>query len=251
MTNCIIIDDEIYARDSLDLMLSLYFSDRIKVVGKAISVKEGVQMINDHNPDLVFLDIQMPEENGFKLFNYFNQVRFSVIFTTAYQEFAIKAFKVAALDYILKPVSPEDLNIAIKLHEKRHLSGISLESIEILVNALNPGSLNIGKIALPTFKGFQIEKINDIMYCVADLNYTRVFTVNGGEVIVSKQLNTIESLLPEKLFYRIHKSHLVNLNYIKSYNRTDGLNIVLENGTKLVVSVRRKEDFLRVLMSRY
>ena len=129
MISCIIIDDEKPARDSLELMLSRYFPDKVKVVCKAESLKEGVLAIYKHSPDLVFLDIEMPVENGFKIFDYFQQVLFSVIFITAYKEYAIKAIKVAALDYILKPVGVDDLKEAIGLLEKRQLPGVPVENI--------------------------------------------------------------------------------------------------------------------------
>jgi len=247
MINCVIIDDEKLARDSLELMFSRYFQEKINVVAKAESLKEGVFAIYKHNPELVFLDIEMPVENGFKIFDYFQQVNFSVIFTTAYKEYAIKAIKVAALDYILKPIGLEDLKGAIALYEKRLSSGIPVESIEKLINILNPVLGTITKVALPTFQDFQVEKVNAIMYCRADQNYTKVYTINGGELLISKPLNAIESMLPRNLFYRIHKSHLINLNYIKSYSRTEGFHVVLEDGTKLDVASRRNDDFIRAL----
>jgi len=189
----------------------------------------------------------MPVENGFKIFDYFQQVNFSVVFTTAYKEYAIKAIKVAALDYILKPISLEDLKEVISLYEKRQFSGIPVESIEKLINVLNPVSNTIAKVALPTFQGFQIEKVNAIVYCEADQNYTKVHTIDGGVLLISKPLNAIESLLPANLFYRIHKSHLVNLNYIRSYSRSEGFHVVLEDGTKLDVATRRNDEFIKAL----
>ncbi|MDP3642010.1 MAG: LytTR family DNA-binding domain-containing protein [Bacteroidota bacterium] len=218
MISYVIIDDEKPARDALELMLAHYFGEKIKVLGKAESLKEGVFAIYKHTPDIVFLDIEMPEENGFNIFNYFQQVTFSVIFTTAYKEYAIKAIKMAALDYILKPIGVEDLKEAIGLYEKRQLSGISVDNIEKLVNVLNPASSSLDKIAFPTFNGFQLEKVNAILYCEADQNYTNVYTINGKVFLVSKPLAVIEKLLPGNIFFRIHRSHSVNLNYIKTYS---------------------------------
>lgn len=247
MINCVIIDDEKPARDALELMLSRYFPEKIKVLEKAESLKEGVFAIYKHNPNLVFLDIEMQDENGFNIFKYFQQVNFSVIFTTAYKEYAIKAIKVAALDYILKPVGVADLKETITLYEKKQLKGVNVESMEKLINILNPVSSNIEKVALPTFNGFQLEKVNAIMYCEADQNYTKVFTIDGGKLLISKPLNTLENLLPGDIFFRIHKSYLVNLNYIKTYSKTEGFHIILENGTKLDVATRRNEDFVKAL----
>ena len=250
MISCVIIDDEKPARDALELMLIHYFPDKVKVLAKAESLKEGVFAIYKRSPDLVFLDIEMPDEKGFEIFNYFQQVTFSVIFTTAYKQYAIKAIKVAALDYILKPVGVEDLREAIALYEKRQLSGVPLESIEKLISIMSPAPNHVAKVVLPTFQGFQLEKVTSILYCEADQNYTKVHTIDGGELLISKPLNAIESLLHGDQFYRIHKSHLVNLNYIKSYSRTEGFHVVLEDGTKLDVATRRNDDFIRALTHR-
>ncbi len=250
MITCIIIDDEKPARDTLELMLLRYFPEKIKILAKAESLKEGVFAIYKSHPDLVFLDIEMPEENGTNIFNYFQRINFSVIFTTAYREYAIKAIKLAALDYILKPVSVDDLKEAIALYEKRQLSAVSAENIEKLISVLNPSATRVEKVPLPTFSGFQLEKVNSIMYCEADQNYTKVFTVDGEKLLISKPLNAVQSLLPDDIFYRIHKSHIVNLNYIKTYSRAEGFHVILENGVKLDVATRRNEDFLKALTKR-
>lgn len=247
MISAIIIDDEQHARYILQAMLERYFSDKIKVLDSLESVKEGVFAIHKHHPDLVFLDIEMPAENGFKLFDYFNAIPFSVIFITAYQNFAIEAVKVAALDYILKPINYIDLQAAIALYEKKKIKGISQEHIELFLNSLNPLPDSKGKVALPTFTGYQLEKVNSIMYCAADQNYTKIFTNRGETILVSKPLSYLEEILPKDTFFRIHKSHLVNLNYIKSYNRTEGFQITLDDGTILDVATRRNQDFLKAL----
>jgi two-component system, LytTR family, response regulator len=250
MITCIIIDDEKLARDSLELMIIQFFPDKISVLDKSESLREGVFSIYKNNPDLVFLDIEMKDENGFNIFRYFTQVKFAVIFTTAYKDHAIRAIKVAALDYILKPVSIDDLKEAISLYEKKQISGVTIDSIDKLITALNPSAHSAEKIALPTFSGFQLEKVDSIIYCEADQNYTRVYTVNGEKLLVSKPLNIIQDILPGDLFFRIHKSCLVNLNYIKTYSRVDGFHIKLENGKQLTVATRRNEDFIRALTHR-
>ncbi len=246
MINCVIIDDEKPARDSLELMLGHYFHDKVRIIGKAESLKEGILLIYKHNPDLVFLDIEMPEENGFMLFNYFQQVKFSVIFTTAYKEYAIKAIKVAALDYLLKPISVEDLREAISLYEKRLFSGIEKESIEKLIGVLNP-STNVEKIALPTFYGFQMEKTGDIIYFEADENYTKVHTISGKVLLVSRSIGDLEKTISPNTFFRIHRSYIVNLNFVKAFNRNDGYFVTMENGAKLDVAARRKDDLIKTL----
>lgn len=248
MINCIIIDDEQPARDSLSLMLNRFFSEKISVVTTAESLKEGVLAIYKFKPDLVFLDIEMQDEDGFKIFEYFQKIDFSIIFTTAYKEYAIKAIKVAALDYILKPIGIEDLRSAIELYEKHQLEEIKNENIERLVDALNSTSTSIEtKVILPTFNGFKLEKINSIIYCEADQNYTKVFTIDGSNILVSRPLNKIEENLPSNVFFRIHKSYIVNLNYIKEFSREDGYHVILDNGVKLVVAIRRKDEFISII----
>ena len=247
MIRCVIIDDEKPARDTLELMLKRYFVSKVEVVALAASLKEGVLAVYENKPDLVFLDIEMPGEDGFKIFSYFQQVDFSIIFVTAYSEYAIKAIKVAALDYIMKPVGIDNLKEAIALFEKKKERSVTNESIIKLISALNPVASAINKVALPTLTGFQLEKVNDIMYCEADQNYTRVFTSNDEKLLVSKPLSAIEDLLPKNLFYRIHKSFLVNLNFIKTFSRANGSYVILENGTKLDVAGRRKNGFIVAL----
>lgn len=247
MISCIIIDDEKPARDTLNLMLKRFFPEKVEVVAMAASLKEGVMAIYENKPGLVFLDIEMPGEDGFKIFNYFQKVDFSVIFVTAYSEYAIKAIKVAALDYIMKPVGIDNLKEAISLFEKKNEKSVSNNSIIKLISALQPTSAVVSKVALPTLTGFQLEKVSDIIYCEADQNYTRVYTSNTEKLLVSKPLSAIQDMLPENLFYRIHKSYLVNLNFIKNFCNTDGAHVILENGTKLDVAGRRKNGFIQVL----
>jgi len=250
MITCLIIDDEKPARDALEMMINRYFPSRAEVIAKAASLKDGVIAILKDKPDVVFLDIEMPGEDGFRLFSYFEQVSFSVIFITAYKEYAIKAIRHAALDYLLKPVNVEDLRHAFDLYEKNQGKGIPGENVRKLITALAPGFSVMEKIALPTFAGYQMERVNDIMYCHADQNYTEVHLSGGRKLMISKALNVVEELLPESLFFRIHKSCLVNLNYIKSFSREEGFHVILENGVRLDVAGRRKEEFLKALTGR-
>ena len=250
MISAIIIDDEQHARNTLKAMLMRYFPEKIQIIASVESVKEGVFAIHKLHPDLVFLDVEMPGENGFKLFDYFDQTPFSVIFTTAYQNFAIDAVNVAALDYILKPVNFVDLQEAISLFEKRKAKGISPDHIEKLLNTLSSSNDPKSKIALPTFTGYQLEKVNSIVYCEADQNYTKIITIRDETILVSKPISYLEEILPQDNFFRIHKSYLVNLNFIKEYRRSEGFQVILENGTTLDVATRRNQDFLKALTGR-
>ena len=247
MLSAVIIDDESMARETLRKMLERYFPETIEVLADADSVKEGVFAIYKHRPELVFLDIEMPEENGFQLFKYFRDISFEVIFTTAYKNYTIEAIKVSALHYLLKPISYNELREALDLFGKRRLANNSNERISKLVSSLNPYTDALGKIALPTLDGFQMEKINHILYCEADQNYTRIHTIRGDSLLVSKPLGQMEELLPAEIFFRVHKSYLVNMHFIRSYSKAGGHHILLENGTKLDVATRRNEEFIRAL----
>ena len=250
MKTCIIIDDEKNARETLAKIIERYFNNKLRILYSADSVKEGVFAINKHNPDLVFLDIEMPEENGFKLFDYFDIYNFEVIFTTAYKQYAIDAIKFAALDYLLKPINFIDLREVLVRLDKKQSKTSNTDQIEAFLSNLNNEPGNFNKIALPTLDGFQLEKVNNIVYCQAEENYCKIFTNRNEVILVARTLKNIEELLPKEVFFRIHKSHLVNMNYIKSYSKTDGYRIILENGVELDVATRRNEEFLKALTKR-
>ena len=247
MRTCVIIDDEKNAREALEKIIHRYFNSQLHIVFMSNSVKEGVFAINKYKPDIVFLDIEMPEENGFKLFDYFDIYNFEVIFTTAYKQYAIDAIKFAALDYLLKPINYIDLREVLTRLEKKQGKPSNTAQIEAFLNTLNSDNDNFNKIALPTLDGFQMEKVNNIVYCQAEESYTKIFTNRNEAILVARNLKSIEEMLPEELFFRIHKSHLVNMNYIKSYSKTDGYKIKLDNGIELDVATRRNDEFLKAL----
>lgn len=250
MISCIIIDDERKAREAFAKIIERYFKDKMQVFSTAASVKEGVYAINKFNPDIVFLDIEMPEESGFHLFDHFDKINFEVIFTTAYDQYAIRAIQYSAIDYLLKPINFIDLREALLRFENRINEKSKQERIDILLSNMNLGNSIKSKVALPTLIGFQMEKINDIIYCEADQNYTRIYLVSDRSIVVSKTLKLIEELLPPEVFFRIHKTYLINLNYIKTYSRTDGHKVFLENGIQLDVAGRRTDDFIKALTNR-
>jgi len=247
MITCIIIDDERRAGEALGKILERYFNEKIRVVFLADSVKEGVAAIHKHNPELVFLDIEMPVENGFALFDYFTKYPFEVIFTTAYQQYAIEAIKYAALDYLLKPVTFIELRETLKRFEEKQQAKNRQERIETLLSNLNVGDPIKCKLALPTMYGYQMENINNIVYCEADQNYTNIHMASGEKILVARTLKYVEELLPDELFFRIHKSFLVNLNYVKKYLKTDGHQVILEDNTILDIANRRNEEFVQAL----
>lgn len=243
---CIIIDDERIARETFQDIINRYLGDRLEVKGMGESVKDGVNLIKNHNPEIVFLDIEMPVESGFKLFDYFTNYTFEVIFTTAFKQYAIDAIKYAALDYLLKPINFIDLRESLNRYEKKKLTNTSQQRIETLITNLTVGIDINQKVAFPTMDGYQMEKLNDIIYCEGDVNYTKVHLYDGRNILVSRTPKEIEELLDCQYFYRIHKSFVVNLNFVKSYSRSEN-GIHLDNNELLPVSTRKNDEFLSVL----
>ncbi|MBE0648657.1 MAG: response regulator transcription factor [Bacteroidales bacterium] len=247
MISCLIIDDEKKARETFEMIVHRYLPTKLKVVAMAGSVREGVHAINKYKPNIVFLDIEMPGENGFKLFDYFESITFEIVFLTAHKNYAIDAIRFAAFDYLLKPLDSIDLTRLVSRYEKKEQEQNNNARIQALLTNLNIGADINTKIALPTLSGYQMEKISHIIYCEADENYTKIHTVKGGFILVSRTLKIVEEMLPPEYFFRIHKSYLVNLNFIKSYSRTDGHKILLENGVELEIATRRNEEFVKTL----
>jgi len=247
MISCIIIDDEPKARDIFEMIVQSYMPEKLKVVAKSGSVKEGVEAIKKFMPDIVFLDIEMPEENGFKLLEYFETATFETVFLTAFKNYAIEAIRFSAFDYLLKPLDIMELTDVLERFEKEKIEKNNKDRIQALLCNLKIGQDISSKIALPTLSGFRMEKISHIIFCEADENYTKIHTVKGDTILVSRTLKVIEELLPAEFFFRIHKSYLVNMNYVTTYNRSEGHKIVLENSVELEVATRRSEEFLMKL----
>jgi two-component system LytT family response regulator len=247
MWTSVIIDDERKSRETLQKIIEKYFNDQISIVELAASVEEGAYAIKRYDPKLVFLDIEMPGENGFKLFDYFDFYNFEVIFTTAYKQYAIDAIKYSALDYLLKPINYMDLREVLKRLEEKQNKLSSNIQIEAFLSNMSAGGEEFNKIALPTAEGYELVRVNNIVYCRAEENYTKLITNKNEEITVTKTLKNVENTLPDSMFFRIHKSYLVNLNYIKSYTKLNGYKVTLENGIQLDVATRRNEEFIKAL----
>jgi len=247
MISCILIDDEKKARETFELTVQRYLPDKLTILAMAESVKEGVYEIHKFAPDLVFLDIEMPVENGFKLFEYIDTVTFETVFLTAYKNYAIDAIRFAAFDYLLKPLDYMELTNVVSRFEKKKKEVNKNARVQALLSNLNIGADISSKIALPTLVGFQMEKISHIMYCEADENYTKIYTIRGDFVLVSRTLKSLEEMLPVEYFFRIHKSYLINMNFVKSYDSSEGHKILLENGVELEIATRRNEEFVKEL----
>ena len=249
MYTAIIIDDEPNAIVSLKLVIQEFLSDKIRVVETATNVKEGAEKIKKFKPDLVFLDIEMPNENGFELFKYFEVVNFDVIFTTAYAQYGIQAVKCAALDYLLKPVQPIEIRESLKRLEQRKMQEVSLKQIETLLANLQP-NYDTNKVAIPTANGYELMSCKEIIYCEGEGNYAKIHTLTGKPLLISKTLQWLEEVLPSDFFFRIHKSYLVNLGHAKTFDKSAGNILILDNGKELEVSHRNQANLVNKLLKK-
>jgi len=246
MIRAIVVDDEKDARDSFELITKQFFSSDMEVVASVDSVKDAVKAINTLRPELVFLDIEMPRENGLQLFEYYgNDMEFEVVFTTAYQKYALEAFRYAALDYLLKPIDYAQLGETIQRF-KRRTRNFSKIKIDTFVNNLT-NDLEINKkVVFPTKNGYQIVKVSNILYCQADINYSTIYLLDKSFFTIVSTLKNLEETLPESMFFRCHKSFLVNINHIKTYDKSRD-KIILDSGAEVDIASRRVEQFMEIL----
>jgi two-component system LytT family response regulator len=236
----IIVDDESHARSLLFNTIKEHCKG-IEVIAEAENIKEAVKIINKNNIELVFLDIEMPNENGFALFEYFDKPNFVTIFCTAYSEYAIQAFEVSALDYLLKPVTISKLQDAIEKAIKTRGQNQILQNVNILRENISVNQLQ--KIALPLSDGLIFIKIEEILYFEADGSYTYVIT-NKEKYLVSKKIKEFhELLINDSRFFRVHRSYLVNIQQIKKYSKKDGATLVFDNNKVIPVAREKKNEF--------
>lgn len=239
MLRAIIIDDEPNAVGLLSLRLG-QCCPQIEVVAACTSSLDGLQAIFNHQPDVVFLDIEMPQMNGFQLLEAVANLTFSLIFVTAYDKFALKAFRYSAVDYLLKPVDTQELAQAVAKVEKQRAT--TPEQIDHLKSQLiTPGRALPDTIALPYQNGVAFVALKDVIYCEADDNYTKFFAVDGQHYLVTKSLKEIQELLEERDFLRIHRQYIVNLNQIKKFVRGEGNYLIMNNGQSVPVSRTHKD----------
>lgn len=244
MIKAILIDDEVHCLDTLNMLLSDYCPD-VQVIEQCVLAKKGLEAIEKLKPDLVFLDIEMPVMNGFELLEQLSAISFAIIFTTSYDQYAIKAIRFSALDYLLKPIDPKELISAVKkVQEERHLP--IAEQFQILLNQIQGKGVGFSKIAVPTAEGFELIYAEQIICCEANDNYTHFFLKNKTKIIACRTLKEIEEQLQGfPFFVRVHNSYLVNLNEVTRYIRGEGGYLVMSDGTSVNVSRSRKEALLK------
>jgi two-component system LytT family response regulator len=243
MLRSVIIDDEANSAEVLQMILNESCKD-VAITEVCLSPQAGLKAIETHKPDLVFLDIEMPRMNGFEMLQQLKEINFNIIFTTAYDRFAVRAFKYSAVDYLLKPIDRTELAEAVsraqKMNEKGQpeLVGFLLQQLELL-KAHKP----IKKVALTTLESYVFVDVDEIIYCASESNYTRVFLTDGRSIVVAKTLGLIEDIIESEDFFRAHHSYVVNTKYIVSYAREDGGYIVMSNGNIVPLSRGRRDDF--------
>lgn len=245
--NAIIIDDEFNARENLKIMLEEHCPE-LQIKGLGSSAEEGRQLIDSQNPDLVFLDIAMPNEDGFSFLNTIKDRKFSVVFTTAHNEFALKAFKADALDYLEKPIAIDDLKNSVikvsKYHQKKTVnnSNLNLKTLATKINA--------EKISIPTRDGYIIINNKDIVNLEASDNYTMIHLSDGSRHLSSKNIKIYEENLDENVFFRSHKSHIINVEYhLKEFSRSEGNVAIMTNGKNIPISRRKMSFFMNRINS--
>ena len=239
----LLIDDEVHCIETLRYELQLN-CPQVQIVGTASSGPAGIENIRELKPDLVFLDIEMPGMSGFEMMGKLDKVDFAVIFVTAYDQYALQAFRCAATDYLLKPVISEQLKDAVnRVASHKQEPQDSKMQLDALLYNLREG-IKSPRIALPTGRGIDFVEADEILYCNAESNYTHVVLTGNKKYTLSKTLKDVEEMLEHLDFFRIHQSHLINFKHLQRYVRDDGGFVVMQDGAHIPISKRRKEEFL-------
>jgi two-component system LytT family response regulator len=246
MIRAIIIEDEENSRKILIDMLEEHFKN-INLVAVCSNNNDAKSAIERLHPDLVFSDVELGKETVFTMLQQLSVIDFEILFTTGYDKYAIQAIKFAALDYLVKPFTEEDLTIALDHYQQRQAKKQNLQQFDALFHNLKLYQNDLKKIALPTFSGLTVFPVREIIHCRAEVNYTNFFFTSGRKLLVIKTLKEYEELLNDCDFIRVHKSHLINLHHVKNYTRGEGGTVTMSDGTTIDVSRRKKEEFLQRL----
>lgn len=239
----IIVDDELLVAQNLHLLLGRYCAD-VEIIGTAHNAADAEKLIRQEEPDLVFLDVEMPGGNGFDLLKRFQHIKFGVIFVTAFDHYAVQAIKFSAIDYLLKPIDINELIAAVQ-KAKEHVRSKNInQSLGILLHNMAQPATKLQKLSLPTLEGMTFININDILYCKSDGNYTIFHLADGQRLLITRQIGVYEDLLPEPLFCRIHRQYIINVNRVSKYVKGRGGHVVMSDGQEIDVAARKKDDFL-------
>jgi two-component system LytT family response regulator len=246
MIKAVIIEDEKKSAEVLAQLLQKNCPD-VTIAGRAENVKEGTELIRTLKPELIFLDVMMPDGSGFDVLEKLSDLKFDVIFTTATDKFAVKAIKYSALDYLLKPIDADELIAAVKKVADSKTKFSTEQNLRFLLENIRHGDDQYSKITLPTGTSYEVVLVKDIIRCEANDNYTNVYLTNGRKYLVSGTLKHYEDLLPEKDFIRVHHGYLINMNHMTRFLKEAGGYAVMSDGSKVEVSRRKKDDFLKHL----
>jgi two-component system, LytTR family, response regulator len=246
MISAVIIDDEAPARNALSNMLNM-FCPNVQVVGQAYDVESGINLIRQQKPEVVFLDIQMPDGTGFDLLKKFPVIDFKFVIVTAHQEFAIKAFKFSAIDYILKPIDPNELIVAVEKLDESLKENETNKRFEVFIDNFQDSKQEPTKVVLKTHETVVVADIEKILRCESHNNYTMFYFTDKSKILVSRTLKDFEDMLSSSGFFRSHQSHLVNLRYVEKYNRYPESHLLLNDECSIPVSVRKREIILELL----
>jgi len=244
MIKAVLIDDEVYCLETLSMLLEDY-CPHVTIIDQCRSAKKGLEAIEKSKPDVLFLDIEMPIMNGFEMLEEFSEIPFAIVFTTSYDQYAIKAFHVSALDYLLKPIDPKELIRAVqKIQAQKMLP--SPEQFEMLLKRVNNTAGVFQKIAVPTIEGFELIPADQVVRCEANGNYTNLFLKNKDKIIACRTLKEMEEQLHDfSFFIRVHHSWIANLNEVTKYIRGEGGYLVMTDGSTVNVSRNRKETLMK------
>jgi two-component system LytT family response regulator len=246
MIKAILVDDEANSLSSLKEKL-LAHCPQVKIIACCDNAENGIAAIDSLQPDIVFLDIEMPVMNGFIMLQQLTYKNFELVFTTAYDHYAIKAIRYSALDYLVKPIEIDDLKAAVTKAAAKRSFSYPNPQIELLVEQIINKKNTFSRIAIPTAEGLKFIKVEDIIYLEASGNYTHIFTPEKKKYIASHTLKDFEDMLPTEIFLRIHNSYIINKNFAEKYIRGEGGQVILSNGTSLEVSKRKKSEFLKAI----
>lgn len=241
----ILVDDEWNSLQNLQQKLTEFCPD-VEILAAAQKPEDAIVLIKQHKPDLLFLDIEMPRMNGFRLLDELGEVDCDIIFTTAYNHYAVDAIRISAFDYLTKPIAIRDLQQAVERFAKQRQSQ-TRDKLQALRTSLGGGKSQDEKIAIPTSEGLEFIPIKNILHIESSSNYSRIFFADGKSLLVTKLLKDFEDILQSYQFYRVHHSHLINLSYVKKYIRGEGGQVVMQNGDVIDVARRKKEEFLKLI----
>jgi two-component system LytT family response regulator len=242
----IIIDDEVRSRESLRQKIVSHCTD-VEIIAECENGEQGIKAIEENKPDIVFLDVEMPRMNGFTMLQQLSNRNFELIFTTAYDHYAIRAIKFSALDYLVKPVEIEELCSAVEMVKEKQKHHTANERLETLLYNLMNEKNQANRLAIPSIEGLQFVEMNDIIYLEAEDNYTIIYIKPSQKITVSKTLKDFEEMLPHNFFIRIHHSFIINKNHAQKYLKGEGGQVIMSNGKTLDVSRRKKDEFMKAI----